>query len=113
GEEGRMVTLRLSEGANPVSEGQRVGEVREVEDPFESSNPIALQHLPPRDLTSKLCDLRRGHPGRVVAAGDTPFGGQRAHRAASRFLLAGKLRPPDAFFGDLYTLDALEAEEQF
>jgi hypothetical protein len=46
GEEGRMVTLRLSEGADPVGEGQRLGEVREAEGPFESSDPIALQQLP-------------------------------------------------------------------
>src|SRR4029453_18272888 len=31
----------------------------------------------------------------------------------SGFLLAGKLRSPDALFGDLHPLDALEAEEQF
>jgi len=31
----------------------------------------------------------------------------------SEFLLAGKLRLPDALFGDLHALDALEAEEQF
>ena len=41
-----MVTLRLGEGADPVGEGQRVGEVPEVEGPFESSDPIALQQLP-------------------------------------------------------------------
>src|SRR3989442_5750072 len=29
------------------------------------------------------------------------------------FLLAGTLRSPDALFGDLHALDALEAEEQF
>src|SRR3989442_12022496 len=29
------------------------------------------------------------------------------------FLLAGTLRSPEALFGDLHALDALEAEEQF
>ena len=32
---------------------------------------------------------------------------------ASGSFLAGKLRSPDAIFGDLHALDALEAEEQF
>jgi len=31
----------------------------------------------------------------------------------SGFLLAGKVRSPDALFGDLHALDALEAKEQF
>jgi len=46
GEEGGMVTLRLGEGADPVSESQRVDETREVEDALEPGDPVALQQLP-------------------------------------------------------------------
>jgi len=46
GEEGGMVTLRLSEGADPIGEGKRVGEVREVKDPLEPSYAITFQYLP-------------------------------------------------------------------
>jgi hypothetical protein len=46
GEEGGMVTLRLGEGADLVREAQRVGEVREVEDPLEAGDPITLQEVP-------------------------------------------------------------------
>ncbi|TMB59901.1 MAG: hypothetical protein E6J51_13350 [Chloroflexi bacterium] len=43
GEEGGMVTLFLGEGADPVREAQRVGEVRELEDPLEPGDPFTLQ----------------------------------------------------------------------
>ena len=46
GEEGRMVTLHLGAGADPVVEGQRGGEVREVEDSLEPGDVVALQQLP-------------------------------------------------------------------
>ncbi len=45
-EEGRMVTLVLGEGTDPVGERQRGGEVREVEDSLEPGNAVALQQLP-------------------------------------------------------------------
>src|SRR2546428_388543 len=82
GEERGVVTLRLGD---PVGEGQRVDEVGQVEDALKPSYSITLQYLPARDLSHEFCDLRLSHPRRVAAAGDTPFGGQCAHRAASYF----------------------------
>src|SRR5712692_6951859 len=76
-----MMSRLLGEGANAVGEGQRVGEVREVEDSLEPGDAVALQQLPGGDFAPELRDLRLGHLRRVTAAGDTPFGGQRAHRA--------------------------------
>src|SRR5262245_53703859 len=76
-----MVALRLGEGADPVGEGQRVGECWEAEGPLEPGHAVSLHHLPVWDLAPELRDLRHSHPGRIGAAGDTPFGGQRAHRA--------------------------------
>jgi len=38
-----MVTLRLGEGADPIGEGQRVREVRDVEKLLEPSNTVSLQ----------------------------------------------------------------------
>src|SRR5262249_45446947 len=114
-----------------VGEGQRVGESWKAECPLEPGDAVALHHLPVWDLAPQLRELRHSHPGRVAAAGDTPFGGQRAHRVhlsfldpasfkkassafvASGFLSAPMLRVPDAFLWDLHALDALEAEEQF
>src|SRR4029434_10887178 len=58
GEEGGMVTLRLGEAADPVGEGQRVSEAWKGEDSLEAGDPVALQHMPARDLTSQLRDLR-------------------------------------------------------
>src|SRR5262249_16408836 len=86
GEEGGMVTLRLGEGADPVGEGQRVGESWEAEGPLEPGDAVALHHLPVWDLTPELRNLRHSHPGRVAAAGDTSFSGQRAHRTHLSFL---------------------------
>src|SRR5262249_12018848 len=85
GEKRGVVTLLLGEGADPVGEGQRIGEVGEVEDALKPSYSITLQYLPARDLSHKFRDLRRSHPRRVAAASDTPFGRQCAHRAASYF----------------------------
>jgi hypothetical protein len=45
-----MVTLRLGDGGDPVGESQRVGEAREVEDPLEPGNTVALQRSPGGDL---------------------------------------------------------------
>src|SRR2546428_3019873 len=91
-----MVTLRLGEGADPVGEGQRVGEAREVEEPLEPGNTVAFHQVPGGDLTPELRDLHLGHPGRVAAAGDTAFGGQRAHRVnlPPRRFRAGPGVPP-------------------
>src|SRR5437879_386731 len=56
---------------------------------------------------------------RVVMAHSSPPWPQCPSRKPSRsfeasgHLLAAKLRWPDALFGDLHALDALEAEEQF
>ena len=46
GKEGGMVTLRLGEGADAVGEGQRLDEAREMEDPLEPGDAVALQRLP-------------------------------------------------------------------
>ena len=108
-----MVTLCLGESSDLVGEGQRVGEAREVEYALELGDAVALQELPVWDFAPELRALRLGYPWRVVAAGDTPLGGQRAHRGTSELLLASGLCSPDAVFGDLHALDALEAEEQF
>src|SRR5438034_9822305 len=89
GEQGRMMTLLLGEGANPVREGQGVGEVREVEDPLEPGDAVAVQQVPIGDLVLEVRDLRCGHPGRVAAAGDAPFGRQCPHCAH----LPGRLAP--------------------
>ena len=78
-----MVTLRLSEGADPVGEGQRVAEAREVEDALEPGDAVALEQLPVENLPPELRDLRLGHTGRSAVAGDTPFRRQRAHHAHS------------------------------
>jgi len=108
-----MVTLCLGESSDLVGEGQRVGEAREVEYALELGDAVALQELPVWDFAPELRALRLGYPWRVVAAGDTPLGGQRAHRGTSELLLASGLCSPDAVFRDLHALDALEAEEQF
>ena len=68
-----MMTLLLGEGTNPVGEGQRVGEARDVEDPLEPGDAVVLQQVPVGDLGPEFRDLRRGHPGRVATAGDAPF----------------------------------------
>jgi hypothetical protein len=81
-----MMSLRLGEDADPVGEGQRVGEAREVEDPLEPGDTVALQQLPVGDLTSELRDVRLGHPGRVAAAGDAPFGRQCPHPMLPPFI---------------------------
>src|SRR5262245_23129910 len=91
GEERRVVALRFGEGAHPVGEGQRIGEVGKVEDALKPSYSITLQYSPARDLSHEFTDLRLSHPWRVVAAGDTPFGGQCAHRAASYSYLSSDL----------------------
>src|SRR5438128_2421791 len=117
GEEGRMVTLRLGEGADPVGEGQRVGEAREVEEPLEPGNAVAFHRLPGGDLAPELRDLHFGHPGRVAAAGHTAFGGQRAHRMnlPGRTGLGSRLRAwigPRARCGPPYTSDSRQARHE-
>jgi hypothetical protein len=57
------MSLLLGEDADPVGEGQRVGEAREVEDPLEPGDAVAFQQLLVGDLTSELRDLRLAHPG--------------------------------------------------
>jgi hypothetical protein len=42
GEQGGMVTLLLGEGTNPIGEGQRVGEAREVEGALEPGDAVPL-----------------------------------------------------------------------
>ena len=113
GEEGGMVALRLGEGADPVGEGQRVGEAREVETRSSWAIPSRSSSCQPEisRLSSAIsASVTRGESRR-----------QATHRSAdsvliartSGFLRAGKLRSPDALFGDLHALDTLEAEEQF
>ena len=41
-----MVTLRLGEGADPIGEGQRVGEAREVENPLEPGDAVSHMKSP-------------------------------------------------------------------
>ena len=73
-----MVALLLSEGTNPVGEGQRVGEARELENPLEPSDAVALQQTPVPDLRPKLGDLSLGHPRRVSTAGGAALSRQCA-----------------------------------
>src|SRR5262245_16290749 len=80
GEQSGMMTLLLCKGADPVGEGQRASEGREVEDPLEPGDAVALQMEPIGDLGPECPDLSRGHPRRIVATGNTPFDRQRTHR---------------------------------
>src|SRR5262245_5194416 len=75
-----MMALILGDGANPVGEGQRIGEAREVEDPLEPGDAVAFYKVPVGDLALEVTDLGLGHPRRVAAAGDAAFARQCLHR---------------------------------
>src|SRR5260370_614152 len=75
----RVGALAEEEGANPVGEGQRVGEAREVEDPLEPSDAVAFHQVPVGDLAPELGNLGLRHLRRVAPAGDAPFGRQCPH----------------------------------
>src|SRR5712691_10005435 len=60
-EESRMVALLLGESANPVGEGQRVGEGRDVERPLELGDAVAFYELPVGELALEIADLGLRH----------------------------------------------------
>ena len=73
--------VRLSQGAHPVREGQRIGEVREVEDPLQPSDAVAFHSVPVGDLTLEFDDLGLRYSRRVATAGDAAFSRQCPHCA--------------------------------
>ena len=79
GEQGRMVALRLGEGANLIGEDQRVREVRELKESLEPHDAVALHQAPVGDLARKLRDLRLSYAGRVAPASNATLGGQCLH----------------------------------
>ena len=85
GEEGRMVTLRLSEGADPVGEGQRLGEVREVEG--RSSRAIPSR--------SSSCQPETSRPSSAISVAVTRGESRRQaiHRSPDSVLIQCTLLP--------------------
>ena len=55
------MALLLGESANPVGEGQRVGEGRDVERPLELGDAVAFYELPVGDLALEIGDLGLRH----------------------------------------------------
>src|SRR5262244_3968843 len=80
GEQSGMMTLLLCTGADPVGEGQRAGEGREVEDPLEPGDAVALQKL-----QSGIWDLSSATSA-AVARGESSR--QATHRSTDSVLIA-------------------------
>src|SRR5713226_8250006 len=77
------MALLLSQLANPLGEGERLLEIRELEAAFQPRDAFPLDYFPFRDQGLECGDFVVRHPRRIAPAGHTTLVDQVRHRCSS------------------------------